>query len=216
MTLNIAVLANLKRNAPKYTGMPEDAWDDLDSDITVHAIVAALEARGHRATFLEGNLSLTETLPALKPDICFNICEGHWGDSREAHVPAILEMLRMPYTASGVMTLALTLDKPMTKRVLAFHGLPTPAFQVFERADEPVDPDLTFPLFVKPSREGTGMGVSGRLHRTHRGRAARPARGADCPLPPADPGGTLHPRPRGDGGRDRQPDRAGGVARAHR
>jgi D-alanine-D-alanine ligase len=96
----------------------------------------------------------------LKPDICFNISEGHWGDSRESHVPALLEMLRIPYTGSGVLTLALTLDKPMTKRVLAFHEIPTPAFQVFERADEPLDPDLLFPLFVKPSREGTGMGVS--------------------------------------------------------
>jgi len=168
MGLNVAVLANLKKNAPKYAGMPADAWADLDSDVTVNSIIAALEARGHRATFLEGNLSLVETLPRLKPDICFNICEGHWGDSREAHVPAILEMLRIPYTASGVLTLALTLDKPMTKRVLAFHGLPTPAFQVFERADEPIDDDLSFtygvvsrPLFVKPSREGTGMGVSG-------------------------------------------------------
>jgi len=161
MGLNVAVLANLKRNAPHYAGMPEDAWADLDSDITVNSISAALEAGGHRATFLEGNLSLVETLPRLKPDICFNICEGHWGDSREAHVPAILEMLRIPYTGSGVLTLALTLDKPMTKRVLHFHGLPTPAFQVFERADEPLDTDLVFPLFVKPSREGTGMGVSG-------------------------------------------------------
>src|SRR5512136_2189115 len=161
MSLNIAVLANLKRNAPRYEGMPEDAWDDLDSDITVESIVHALENGGHTATFLEGNLSLIEELPILKPDLCFNICEGHWGDSRESHVPALLEMLRMPYTGSGVLTLALTLDKPMTKRVLAFHGLPTPAFQVFERADEPIDADLTFPLFVKPSREGTGMGVSG-------------------------------------------------------
>lgn len=161
MGLNVAVLANLKQNAPKYAGMPPDVWDDLDSDTTVNAIVAALEAGGHRAAFLEGNLSLVETLPRLKPDICFNICEGHWGDSRESHVPAILEMLRIPYTGSGVLTLALTLDKPMTKRVLAFQGLPTPAFQVFERANEPIDPDLAFPLFVKPSREGTGMGVSG-------------------------------------------------------
>lgn len=160
MGLNVAVLANLKKNAPKYAGMPADAWADLDSPVTVEAICAALEAGGHRATFLEGNLSLAETLPQLAPDICFNICEGHWGDSRESHVPAILEMLRVPYTGSGVLTLALTLDKPMTKRVLAFHGLPTPAFQVFERADEPLDPDLVFPLFVKPSREGTGMGVS--------------------------------------------------------
>ncbi len=161
MSLNVAVLANLKQNAPRYDGMPQDAWDDLDSPITTEAIVAALEAGGHRATFLEGNLSLATTLPKLSPDICFNICEGHWGDSRESHVPAILEMLRVPYTGSGVLTLALTLDKPMTKRVLAFHGLPTPAFQVFERADEPLDADLRFPLFVKPSREGTGMGISG-------------------------------------------------------
>jgi D-alanine-D-alanine ligase len=69
-------------------------------------------------------------------------------------------MLRIPYTGSRVLTLALCLDKSMTKRVLAYHGLPTPAFQSFERANEPLDPDMTFPLFCKPSREGTGMGVS--------------------------------------------------------
>lgn len=160
MGLNVVVLANLKQNAPHYDGMPADAWDDLDAPATVEAICAALEAGGHRASFLEGNLSLVEALPRLKPDICFNICEGHWGDSRESHVPAILEMLRIPYTGSGVLTQALALDKPMTKRVLRFHDLPSPAFQVFERADEPLDADLRFPLFVKPSREGTGMGVS--------------------------------------------------------
>jgi D-alanine-D-alanine ligase len=99
-------------------------------------------------------------LQKVKPDICFNICEGHFGDGREAHVPAILEMMRIPYTGSRVLTLALALDKGMTKRVLSYHGLPTPDFQIFERVNEPLDPALTFPLFVKPSREGTGMGVS--------------------------------------------------------
>ena len=49
----------------------------------------------------------------------------------------------------------------MTKRVLAWHELPTPAFQSFERLNEPLDPSMKFPLFVKPSREGTGMGISG-------------------------------------------------------
>jgi D-alanine-D-alanine ligase len=140
--------------------MPADRWDDLDSQETIDAILAALRAGGHDATFVEGNLSLLETLPRLQPDICFNICEGHWGDSREAQVPAILEMLRIPYTGSGVLTLALTLDKPMTKRVLAYHNLATPAFQTFERVTEPLDPDMRFPLFVKPSREGTGMGIT--------------------------------------------------------
>jgi D-alanine-D-alanine ligase len=97
---------------------------------------------------------------AYKPDICFNISEGHYGDSREAQIPAILEKLQIPYTRSKVLCLALTLDKSMTKRILAWHGLPTPDFQSFERVDEPLDEGMTFPLFVKPSREGTGMGIS--------------------------------------------------------
>lgn len=158
--MHVALLANLKKNAPMLPGMPPDRWDDLDSEETINAISAALETAGHRVTFLEGDVTLYDSVRQAKPDICFNICEGHFGDSREAQVPAILEMLRIPYTGSSVLTLALTLDKPMTKRVLAYHNLPTPAFQTFERLDEPLDHDLQFPLFVKPSREGTGMGVS--------------------------------------------------------
>ena len=71
-------------------------------------------------------------------------------------------MLQIPYTGSKVLALALTLDKPMTKRVLTYHDLPTPPFQVFERVDEPLTEDMTYPMFVKPSREGTGMGVSAK------------------------------------------------------
>ncbi|MFW5940635.1 MAG: D-alanine--D-alanine ligase family protein [bacterium] len=158
--MHVALLANLKKNAPTWPDMPADRWDDLDSEETIEAIANALRAGGHQVTFLEGDITLAQTLPRVQPDICFNICEGHFGDAREAQVPAILEMLRIPYTGSRVLTLALSLDKPMTKRVLAYHNLSTPAFQVFERANEPLDPDMQFPLFVKPSREGTGMGVS--------------------------------------------------------
>ncbi len=156
----VALLANLKKNAPKFDGMASDQWDDLDSEKTVNALVEAIRAGGNTCEYLEGNLSLFESLPLFKPDICFNICEGHFGDARESHIPSILEMLRIPYTGSKVLTLALALDKPMTKRVIAFHDLPTPAFQTFEREDEVLSPEMTFPLFVKPSREGTGMGVS--------------------------------------------------------
>ncbi len=157
---HVAILANLKKNAPQLPGLPADYWADLDSEHTVEAIADALRQGGHRATFLEGDARLYDRLREVRPDICFNICEGHFGDSREAQVPALLEMLRIPYTGSKVLTLALTLDKPMTKRVLGFSGLPTPPFQVFDRADEPLRGDLEFPLFVKPSRQGTGMGIS--------------------------------------------------------
>jgi len=158
--LRVAVLANLKKNAPKWEGMAEDQWDDLDSEKTVLAIVEAIRAGGYNSEFLEGDETLMITLPKYHPDICFNICEGHFGDSREAQVPAILEMMRIPYTGSRVLTLAMALDKPMTKRILWWHELPTPAFQEFDRADEALNDDLSFPLFVKPSREGTSMGVS--------------------------------------------------------
>jgi D-alanine-D-alanine ligase len=158
--LHVALLANLKKNAPVLQGMPEDYWADLDSEHTIEAIADALRQGGHRVTFIEGDAALYERVQQVRPDICFNICEGHFGDSREAQVPAILEMLRIPYTGSKVLTLALTLDKAMTKRVLHYHDLPTPPFQVFERPDEPLGSDLAFPLFAKPSRQGTGMGIT--------------------------------------------------------
>src|SRR4030066_2606201 len=156
----VALLANLKKNAPHFEGMAPDQWDDLDSEKTANALVEAIRVGGYICEFLEGDLSLINTLKSFKPDICFNICEGHFGDAREAQVPSLLEMLRIPYTGSKVLTLALALDKPMTKRVFAFHNLPTPDFQTIERMGEPLSPEMVFPLFVKPSREGTGMGVS--------------------------------------------------------
>jgi len=158
----VAVLANLKVNAPKFEGMFEDQWDDLDSEKTVNEMVEAIRSGGHDCEFMEGNLTLVEKLPKYKADICFNICEGYYGDSREAQVPALLEMLRIPYTGSRVLTLALALDKPMTKRILHWHSLQTPVFQEFDRVDSPLDDDLKFPLFVKPSHEGTSMGVSAK------------------------------------------------------
>jgi len=158
----VALIANLKKNAPIFEGMSEDHWADLDSETTVNALVEAIRAGGHTCEFLEGNISLIDTIQKFAPDICFNISEGHFGDGREAQVPAILEMMRIPYTGSKVLTLALTLDKPMTKRVLHYHELPTPPFQVIERKDEPLNVDMVFPMFVKPSREGTGMGVSAK------------------------------------------------------
>lgn len=158
----VALLANLKKNAPHFEDMSEDQWADLDSERTVNALVEAIRAGGHTCEFLEGDVTILDTVRKFKPDICFNICEGHYGDAREAQVPALLEMLRIPYTGSKVLTLALALEKGMTKRILAYHELPTPPFQVFERVDEPLSEEMTFPLFVKPSREGTGMGVSAK------------------------------------------------------
>jgi D-alanine-D-alanine ligase len=168
--MRLAVLANLKKNAPHYDGMPEDRWDDLDSPKTIDAIVNVLRGAGHEAEFFEASIlppyNLVKRLTTYQPDLCFNLAESHFGDAREAQIPAVLEMLRIPYTGSKPLTLALALDKPMTKRILRYHGLPTAEFQVFQSAADPIDGtllnedgELRFPLFVKPSAEGTSMGV---------------------------------------------------------
>ncbi|MBI5300826.1 MAG: ATP-grasp domain-containing protein [Chloroflexi bacterium] len=159
--LTVALLYNLKQNAPhvESNDEPWDKWNELDSERTVAGIERALRAGGHEVIPMEGDVTLPQKLERRNVDIAFNTCEGFFGGSREAQVPALLDAMRMPYTGSGVMTLALALDKPMTKRILAYHGLPTPAFQTFVTGDEPLDKRLTFPLFVKPSREGSGIGV---------------------------------------------------------
>ena len=93
--MHVALLANLKQNAPTWPGMSPDQWDDLDSEKTTHAIMAALESAGHRVTFLEGDVTLYDRLRDVRPDICFNICEGHFGDSREAQVPALSDQMHV-------------------------------------------------------------------------------------------------------------------------
>lgn len=156
----IAVLANIKDdNQPKPEGVPPDAFADFDRIETVDALRAALETDGHTTVFIQADRELPYSLRKVKPDICFNIAEGLGGDAREAQVPALLEMLAIPYTGSRVLANGISLDKTLTKRIWRDRRLPVAPFQEFTLGDEPLRPELKFPLFVKPAREGTGMGV---------------------------------------------------------
>ncbi|NBD35820.1 MAG: D-alanine--D-alanine ligase, partial [Chloroflexi bacterium] len=164
--MRIAVLANRKYSVPLAANAPADALAEYDVEETVEGIQAALRAAGHEAFFLEADASLLDSLRETRPDLCFNIAEGLHGDSRESHAPALLEMLGIPYTGSKVLTHAISLDKVVTKRIWRDHGLPTAPFLVLVHGDEPLDglldAPLGFPLFVKPAREGSGMGINAR------------------------------------------------------
>ncbi|MGE5463179.1 MAG: D-alanine--D-alanine ligase family protein [Syntrophothermus sp.] len=156
----VAVLANIKDEAkPKPEGVPPDAFADFDHIETIDALRAAIETDGHQTVFIQADDDLPFALREEKPDICFNIAEGSGGDAREAQVPALLEMLKIPYTGSRVLTNGISLDKTLTKRIWRDRRLPVAPFQEFNIGDEPLRSDLEFPLFVKPAREGTGMGV---------------------------------------------------------
>jgi D-alanine-D-alanine ligase len=156
----VALIANLKDDvAFEEDDQPPDAGAEFDARSTVESIARALEDDGHWVHICHGDQTLAETLPTLKPHICFNIAEGISGDSREAQAPALCELLGIPYTASRVLTHAISLDKTQTKRIWRSVGLPTADYQEFVHGDEALDPGLSFPLLVKPAREGTGMGI---------------------------------------------------------
>jgi D-alanine-D-alanine ligase len=159
----VAVLANIKDDThPKPEGVPPDAFADFDHIETIDSIRGAIETDGHQTIFIQADQDLPFALREEKPDICFNIAEGLGGDAREAQVPALLEMMKIPYTGSRVLTNGISLDKTLTKRIWRDRRLPVAPFQEFIAGDEPLRADLEFPLFVKPAREGTGMGVDMR------------------------------------------------------
>src|SRR5258706_8649882 len=156
----VAVLANIKDDSQqKPEGVPPAGFADFDLIETIDALRDALETDGHKTVFIQADRDLPFALRETKPDICFNIAEGLGGDAREAQVPALLEMLGIPYTGSRVLTNGISLDKTLTKRIWRDRRLPVAPFQEFIIGDEPLRTDLNFPLFVKPAREGTGMGV---------------------------------------------------------
>lgn len=155
----VAVIANVKGESTPTLTNASDAGAEFDKRETIQAIQSAIESDGHSTIFLQADPTLPHALREVCPDICFNIAEGLGGDAREAQVPALLEMLHIPYTASRVLANAIGLDKTMTKRVWRDSGLPTAPFQEFTSGDEPLSPEMRFPMFVKPAREGTGMGM---------------------------------------------------------
>jgi len=92
--------------------------------------------------------------------LVFNLCDdGFFSDPElEPHVPAMLDILEIPYTGGDYPTLALTLDKATVKEILIYNKLPTPKFQIFSKGDEPLE-QLSFPLIVKPLHEDASIGI---------------------------------------------------------
>jgi len=141
-------------------GFTEEQAAEFDSAATIAALDGALQALGYTTDRIGNGLALARQLACGKRwDLVFNIAEGLYGRSREAQVPALLEMYGVPYTCSDPLVCALTLDKAMTKRVVGSAGLYTPRFSVVTTLSDVESLDLAFPLFAKPLAEGTGKGV---------------------------------------------------------
>ncbi len=157
MVLKVGLTYNLRREVT--SGLPEDFYVEFDEETTVSAIAEALEKAECNVTRIEADEEAYVKLKTSKLDIVFNIAEGLRGESRESHIPAMLEMLNIPYTGSGPLTLAVTLNKALTNCILKANGIPSTNFQVFERSDDKLRKNLKFPLIVKPLSEGSSKGI---------------------------------------------------------
>lgn len=143
-------------------GFTEDQVAEFDSDATIDAIESTLRELGHQPVRIGHGRALCARLAAGERwDLVFNIAEGVSGRSREAQVPAMLEMYSIPYTMSDPLVCAVTLDKAMTKRLVHAAGIHTPAYRLISSIHEAEKVELQYPLFAKPVAEGTGKGVDG-------------------------------------------------------
>ena len=153
---------NLKRVKPEEDGS-QDHEAEFDPPKTIEAIRDAIASYGHTVVMLEATSELARTLSDQPVDFVFNIAEGMkespHGRNREALIPALCELLGIPFTGSDSATLGLCLDKGLTKKILKQHQIETPDFQIFETGRERIIKTLRFPLIVKPVAEGTSKGI---------------------------------------------------------
>jgi D-alanine-D-alanine ligase len=166
--MRIGITFDLKSDVPPPAGSPDDFQEEFDSPATIDAIAAVLRGLGHSVEKLGDGRELLQRLLTDPPDFVFNFAEGHGiGRSREARVPAVLEMLGIPYTGSDPLTLAVTLDKDCAKKLVAAHNVPVARALVVQPTDvlgtqHSVLSSLKFPVIVKPAWEGSSKGIRGK------------------------------------------------------
>jgi D-alanine-D-alanine ligase len=156
---NVGITYNLRTDFEHGENQPIDLWEEFDSEETIDAIRDVLQGEGHHVVKLGGDRGLIDRLKQTPVDIVFNIAEGLRGRNREAHIPALLEFLNIPYTGSDPLTLSLTLDKAMAKRIVMSENIPTPRFRKVMRMEDLDHLNLRYPLFVKLCYEGSSKGV---------------------------------------------------------
>jgi len=140
---------------------PPDANAEFDHPSTIDVIAKAIESQGHKVKRIGNVANLIENLDHLNVDIVFNISEGLLGRNRESQVPILLEMADIPFVGADALTLSLTLDKIMAKKIFIAEGLPTPKFFEVKTPEALIDSDhMKFPLIVKPRFEGSSKGLS--------------------------------------------------------
>ena len=162
MGFRVGMTYNVKSERVLRPEDPQDLNAELDHETTIVAIEKAFIGGGHEVVRIGNARNLLEQLSHLNVDIVFNIAEGYEGRNRESQVPILLEMIRMPFVGADGLTLGLTLDKVLTKKILIAEGIPTPRFVEVVDVANVWKVDLAYPLIVKLRCEGSSKGLSER------------------------------------------------------
>ena len=164
--MKIAVVYNRNsQNVINLFGMPNQEKIGL---ATIKRLTEALRGGGHQVTSMEADKELIARLESFmprvvageRPGMVFNVSYGLQGQARYTHVPSILEMIGIPYVASGPLGHSLALDKVVTKMILRQNNIPTPNFTVLDAPDDSIPDDLPYPMIVKPKNEAVSFGLA--------------------------------------------------------
>lgn len=159
--LKVGLTYDLKDDWQKRPDDPSDINAELDKPKTIDRVAAALESGGHIVKRIGSVYSLLAQIDRLDVDIVFNMCEGHFGRNRESQVPILLEMKGIPFVGADGLTLGITLDKIVTKKLLVSEGIPTaPFFEAKSSSNLAEINAVGFPLIVKTRHEGTSKGLT--------------------------------------------------------
>lgn len=156
---HICVLTN-SRSSGFYA---HDPHGKAQSAATSTAVSQALDELGHKVTTIEVGPSLLGNLDAAGPDAVFNLATGYRTKRDQANIAAMLELSGIPFTGAGARGHIVGLHKHLTKAVMEMYGIPTPRFRLI---DDPANATaralagLSFPVIVKPSSEGSSVGIS--------------------------------------------------------
>ena len=153
-----AVVSPILNSSSQKSNSEIDQYAEWDTWETINAVKDAISIYNN-VSLIEANEEAYNKFREIKPDIVFNIAEGANGVSREAQIPAMLDMLKVPYTGSDALTLAICLDKARTKEILSYYKIPNAKFFVADKVEDAKNHSLKFPMIVKPISEGSGKGI---------------------------------------------------------
>ncbi len=125
------------------------------------AVFEALNKLGYKTSKIDFSREIFQQIKEIKPDIIFNALHGQYGE--DGRVQGILDILKIPYTHSGIVASAICMDKILTRKICATVGVKSPDYEILRKNEDAKNKEKIFaiqkPFVIKPVSEGSSVGV---------------------------------------------------------